>query len=165
MLFFSDSCFLQIGNTFYFAQLLIMGLIIVYNIVIFVLVMYHITCGRRGIDIDRRNETMLRVQQAISINALLGLTWVFGLLSLINEQSSFYFQIFFCVFNSLQGFLVFIMFCVRRKNVILVWKDWFSFDMMRANGSKRGNSELTSMHTPGVLSTTSDIPVEETCKA
>ena len=165
LLFFSDSCFLQIGNTFYYAQLLIMGLIIVYNIVIFILVMYRITCGRKSIGSsirsDSRAETLKRVQNAISITTLLGLTWVFGVLSLIDEQARFGFQVLFCGFNSLQGFVVFIMFCVRQKKVVLVWKDWFSFNMIRA--SKRGKYKFTSASTPGAAATpTLDIPLKKT---
>ena len=166
LFFASNSCFLQIGNTFYFAQLLIMGLIIVYNIVIFILVMYRITCGRkaRGSSTrsDSRAEILKRVHNAIAITALLGLTWVFGLLSLIDEQASFVFQVLFCIFNSLQGCVVFIMFCVRQKNVVLVWKDWFSFNTMRAR--KSGKSEFTSSATSGAASTTLDIPLKKTCK-
>ena len=41
---------------------------------------------------------------------LLGLTWLFGILAL--DDAKLVFQYLFCIFNALQGFFVFLFFCV-----------------------------------------------------
>ena len=90
--------------------------------------MRRLTCGRKTTSLDRnkREETLKRVHNAIAITFLLGLTWVFGLLSLIHEDSSLGFQYLFGIFNSLQGVLIFVMFCVRQEEVVAMWKEWIS---------------------------------------
>ena len=90
--------------------------------------MHRLTRGRMTTSSTRneREETWKRVHNAIAITSLLGLTWVFGLLSLIHEDSSFVFQVFFCIFNSLQGVFIFVMFCVRQAEVVAIWKEWIS---------------------------------------
>ena len=41
---------------------------------------------------------------------LLGLTWLFGVLAI--DDAKLAFQYLFCIFNTLQGFLVFVLFCI-----------------------------------------------------
>ena len=132
MLSSSFSCFIQIDYAFYFTHLLLLALVVVVNTIIFALVMHQLICGRKTTSLahikqDNREETLKRVHNAIAITFLLGLTWVFGLLSLIHEDSSLTFQVLFCIFNSLQGFVIFVMFCVRQPGVIAVWKEWISY--------------------------------------
>ena len=104
---------------------------------------------------DKRDETLKSVQNAIALTFLLGLTWVFGLLALIHEDSSIIFQYFFCIFNSLQGMFIFVMFCVRQKDVVNRWKEWFFCSKFcekkdRMNGDHRPSdkSEDLSKSTP-----------------
>ncbi|XP_055958783.1 adhesion G protein-coupled receptor E5-like [Patella vulgata] len=49
-----------------------------------------------------------------------GLTWVFGFLAI--SDARLVFQYIFTVLNSLQGFLIFILFTARDKNVRDYWK-------------------------------------------
>ena len=108
---------------FYFSLLLVIGLIIAFNIIIFVIVIYRLTCGRKT---SSRNpdKLLVRVRRAVAILTLLGLTWTFGLLSLIHQASSFTFQVLFCIFNSLQGLFIFVMLCILPEEVQKVWKKW-----------------------------------------
>ena len=123
-----SSCFIRIGYTFYFTHLLLLALVVVVNAIIFALVMHRLTYGRktRSLARDKREEMSKRVHNAIAITFLLGLTWAFGLLSLIHEDSSFAFQVLFSIFNSLQGFVIFVMFCVRQSDVVAVWREWIT---------------------------------------
>ena len=139
---FLFSCFIRIGNAFYFTHVLLLALVVAVNTVIFGLVMHRLTCGRMTTSLPRnkqeeREETLKRVQNAIAITFLLGLTWIFGLLSLIHRDSSFAFQVLFCIFNSLQGVVIFIMFCVRQPNVVAIWKEWISWCTPRATKDLR----------------------------
>ncbi|XP_071789474.1 adhesion G-protein coupled receptor G7-like [Asterias amurensis] len=124
----ADYCFLKPGNAFYFGQILIIGFVLLFNFIIFTLVMRRLTCARKGIsstsDRGNREETLRRLQNAVIISVLLGLTWVFGLLSLI-ETANFVFQILFCIFNSLQGLMIFILFCLRQQEIRKAWVAFF----------------------------------------
>ena len=98
--------------------------------------MHRLTCGRKTTSLthnqhDKREETLKRVHNAIAITTLMGLTWIFGLLSLIHEDFSLAFQVLFCIFNSLQGVVIFIMFCVRQPEVVTIWKGWISWNTPR----------------------------------
>ena len=53
------------------------------------------------------------------ISCLLGLTWIFGALTVMKADQTF--QIMFTVTNSLQGFFIFIIFCVHNSDVRLTW--------------------------------------------
>jgi len=51
----------------------------------------------------------------VTLLPILGLTWVFGLLSV--NSSYIVFEYLFAVFNSLQGLLIFLFFCLRNTEV------------------------------------------------
>ncbi len=132
VIFFFDSCFMQPSYAFYFADLLIIFLILIFNLVMFVMIIYKLTCGRK--DIARsssrdKKQSITRAVNAIAISAILGLTWIFGFLTIIeNRASSLAFQVLFCIFNSLQGFFIFLLFCVRPEEVREVWLRWLACD-------------------------------------
>ena len=54
-------------------------------------------------------------QNAVTISVLLGITWIFGFLAI--DEATFAFQLLFCLFNAFQGFIVFLLFCLRQEDV------------------------------------------------
>ena len=64
---------------------------------------------------SNKQELYSRLQSAITISVLLGLTWVFGFLAI--EGATFIFQLIFCLCNSLQGLVIFLLFCYRAEDV------------------------------------------------
>ncbi|XP_022088082.1 uncharacterized protein LOC110977874 isoform X2 [Acanthaster planci] len=115
-----DRCFLKPGTAFYVGQLLIIGLVFLFNLVVFALVFRKLTCvaGRVKGSPGESNRDMVarRLKAMVSVAVLLGLTWVFGLLSVWGTVS-FAFQVLFCICNSLQGLFVFLLFVVRQEKV------------------------------------------------
>ncbi|XP_030844054.1 adhesion G-protein coupled receptor G6-like [Strongylocentrotus purpuratus] len=120
-----DFCFLQ-----FWAQigglLIPMAIILLINIVIFILVVRQLLrsaniTGRvkREAKVERR-ETVQRVQNAICILLLLGLTWVAGYLLLIPFFSQVA-QPIFVILNSFQGFFIFLLYCVRKPHIRKKW--------------------------------------------
>ncbi|XP_038044139.1 adhesion G-protein coupled receptor G6-like [Patiria miniata] len=105
-------CFLEPGLVLYLGLLAPIGLILLHNIITFVLVMRSLLKVKEA---SRSQQISKRLQNAAGISALMGLTWCFGFLA-INE-AAFAFQLIFCLANSLQGVVVFIMFCARREEV------------------------------------------------
>lgn len=111
---------------FYIAVFGLVVLLLIYNIFIFVLVTWKLTCGRKTISAsaESQKETIRRLRNAFAISVLLGLTWTIGLLPVNDRILHLITSILFCCFNSLQGFLIFILFCLRHKEVQDAWKKW-----------------------------------------
>ena len=117
---------MQPKYAFYFADLLIIFLILAFNIVIFTLALRKLTCGRNK-DSNRKEGAITHAIRAIAMCAILGLTWVFGFLTIVeNRESNLTFQVLFCIFNSLQGMFIFVLFCARQEEARNIWKDWLA---------------------------------------
>ena len=56
---------------------------------------------------------------AFTCNVLLGITWIFALLAV--GKATVYFQWLFCIFNSLQGFFIFVFYTLRNQDVKKAW--------------------------------------------
>ena len=61
---------------------------------------------------------------------LFGLTWLFAILTFSGSGA---FQILFTVFNSLQGFFIFLFFCVFNKEAVESWKELLSCGKYKSN--------------------------------
>ena len=67
-----------------------------------------------------KRQTVVRLMiSLIGVMALFGLMWVFGALTI--REASTAFQFLFAVFNSLQGFFIFLFFCVFGKDGRELW--------------------------------------------
>lgn len=120
------SCFPRSGTpTFNFGVLLLVACILFYNVVIFVIVFYKLFLVRAQIKStsNSRKDVIRQVQNVVAISVLLGLTWIFGFLSLGGAR--FIFNLLFLLFCSLQGLFVFLLFCLRQKEARDVWKNCF----------------------------------------
>ncbi|XP_072177359.1 adhesion G-protein coupled receptor G2-like [Diadema setosum] len=116
-------CFVSPGPALYFGVLLLVAVLLLVNFVIFALVLKRLTC-RKTVAAHKADQgaTWRRVQNAVAITVLLGLTWIFGFLAIGGAR--FILNILFLLFNSLQGFFVFVMFCLRQKEVRDQWWRW-----------------------------------------
>ncbi|XP_071959919.1 adhesion G-protein coupled receptor G6-like [Antedon mediterranea] len=141
-----DYCFMKPGNPLYFGLLLISSIVLFINMVMFVLIIRGLTCQRTVTssklkDKSKMDELTTRLRQAISIMMLLGLTWIFGYFSIHSSDAvRFSFQLLFCVFNSLQGFVIFVFLCIRRKDVRDAWASCFCCLRTEATGSSTAMS-------------------------
>ena len=104
------SCFLPINYAFYFALVLLIGIILIFIAVIFVIVVNKIMC-KQGASTKNNTNAVTRLRRAVAIIVHLSLTWIFGLLSLI-PGSNLVFQYLFGIFISFQGFFIFVLLCL-----------------------------------------------------
>ena len=74
---------------------------------------------KRSKEKANKYTTIQMMANVTGISCLLGLTWVFGALTITKADQAF--QIVFTVTNSLQGFFIFIFFCVLNGDVRLAW--------------------------------------------
>ena len=102
-----------------------------FNIVIFIWVIVVLIGHTRSSATRRREEvsgkTMIRLMISISgVMFLFGLTWLFAILTFSAPGLRETFQILFTIFNSFQGFFIFLFFCVFNKDALESWKSVLS---------------------------------------
>eukprot|EP00057_Strongylocentrotus_purpuratus_P007693 XP_011662167.1 PREDICTED: EGF-like module-containing mucin-like hormone receptor-like 3 [Strongylocentrotus purpuratus] len=137
-------CFVRPGPALYYGVLLIVALLLATNFIIFGLVMQSLS-RRESIATHKTNETnsgemWRRVQNAFAISVLLGLTWLFGFLAIGGARLVV--NILFLILNSLQGFFVFLMFCVRQKEVREQWVRWMHCNFAELKPGQRRSNDL-----------------------
>ncbi|XP_041478594.1 uncharacterized protein LOC121426374 [Lytechinus variegatus] len=122
-----EYCFISPGPSLYFGMILPIGAILAFNSIIFTIVIYKLTCGRKTFAATNtrmskketmaktREEAIRRAQNVVAIGTLLGLTWSFGFLAVGNGRVAF--NALFAIFNSLQGVFVFFLFGIRQPEV------------------------------------------------
>ena len=122
----SFSCFIamwpRIGGL-----LIPIAFILAINLVIFVRVLHRLSRrveGRSLVGKTERRQRLRRCQNAVTILVLMGLTWVVGYLSIIRPASVFV-QGIFTILNSLQGYFIFMLYCVRQPLVRRIWRSQF----------------------------------------
>ncbi|XP_072022860.1 adhesion G protein-coupled receptor L3-like [Amphiura filiformis] len=116
-------CFPKVGLVTYLGILFPIALVLIHNMVCFALVLRSIFRPRPGVggrvrsesEKSEKNILTKRFHNTIAISCLLGLTWVFGFLAINDAMEVF--QWLFCLFNSFQGVFIFIIFCLKQKDV------------------------------------------------
>ena len=121
----SLSCFIGDVRVFFGAFLGPIFAILLFNAVIFILVIGALVNHNRnklGKTTDVKSERRRYMRFAINlfgIMVLFGITWILAAFTI--RGASLTFQILFAVFNSLQGFFIFIFFCVLSSDVRQQW--------------------------------------------
>ena len=119
------------GYAFYIAVVVPVAIVLVTNTVTLIIVMYNLyqhgqKKARKLTDGEENKKPMVdtamvikQTRIAFACNVLLGITWVFALLAV--GKATIFFQWLFCVFNSLQGFFIFVFYTVRNQDVKKAW--------------------------------------------
>ena len=119
----SSSCFLSNTAAFFSAFLGPVFIVILFNLVIFVIVIIVvIKHARRKLtskDQANRQTVIRRFISIVGVTALYGLTWLFGAFTIQGASEAF--QILFTIFTSLQGFFIFLFFCVFGREARELW--------------------------------------------
>ncbi|XP_038054084.1 uncharacterized protein LOC119726452 isoform X33 [Patiria miniata] len=103
------------------------GLILLFNIVVFTLVIRQFIktsnndLRRNRDEMSKRKLHKQRLQNALTVMTLMGLTWSIGYLNLV-QAISFPVQLVFCLLNTLQGYFIFMLYGVRRAEVRKHWR-------------------------------------------
>ena len=115
------SCFISNVTVFFAAFLGPILLILAFNAVIFIVVIAvlikHVI--KRSSGHSKKTHPIQLMTNIISVIILFGLTWIFGALTIMKAAPTF--QIVFTLLNSFQGFLIFIIFCVLKKEIRSSW--------------------------------------------
>ena len=97
-----------------------MVFVILINTITFSLIMYKLaTRPPNAADPNGGSEGLLKIKRAFGILILVGITWMFGFFAVADARLVFHYM--FAVCNSLQGFAIFIFYCVIQKKVRECW--------------------------------------------
>ena len=115
--------------------------VLLVNMVLFVLVVrVLIKHSRRKIvkskDAKKYKGTLKTFISIVSIMAMFGLSWLFGAFTI--SGASIVFSWLFVIFNSLQGFVLFLFFCVIGKDAREEWKSVLTCGRSRQKKRLRG---------------------------
>ena len=111
---FSFRCMLR-NKPFYISVLAPVAAILLVNLTVLLVVMVKLHNHGKRKQIGPFLRLFADIRIAFTCNVLLGCTWVFALFAV--GKAITIFQWFFCIFNSLQGFFIFLCYVVRNSEV------------------------------------------------
>ncbi|XP_041363782.1 adhesion G-protein coupled receptor D1-like isoform X2 [Gigantopelta aegis] len=121
-----------------------MGVIIA-NYVVVVLALKALFSTHAVMSKSRREKLRSGVRSISTLAPILGLTWVFGVFSV--NQDLVVFQYLFAIFNSLQGFFIFLFHCLLNKSVTHgfrhKWRGYKAQTVSTTGGSRKPGKSVT----------------------
>ena len=106
---YTCSCLLQ-GFPAVLAFLIPVALCVSVNTISFVFIFRSLMKSGSTITSTKKTTGIEQARRGAAISVYLGLTWIFGLFGI--GDAKLYFQYLFCIFNSFQGFMIFLFYCV-----------------------------------------------------
>jgi 7 transmembrane receptor (Secretin family) len=102
------------------------------NSILFSIVAYALLCGKTGEQLRStqtvESQRLSRFAAAFSCFIVLGLTWIFGLFAIGSIRILF--QILFCIFATLTGFFIFILYIITSKTKRTCWNGKFIYSIL-----------------------------------
>ncbi|XP_031569695.1 uncharacterized protein LOC116304162 isoform X2 [Actinia tenebrosa] len=117
-----NACWLSSDGGLIFAFIGPVLAVVLVNIIIFILVMRAMMTTHKMISADEIQKARVAGKCCAVLLPLLGLTWLFGVLAI--DSSTVVFLYLFAIFNSLQGFFIFIFHCLLDLQVQTAVKSW-----------------------------------------
>ncbi|XP_077985319.1 adhesion G protein-coupled receptor L4-like [Glandiceps talaboti] len=111
----SNNCWLAVSSGLIWAFVGPALVIILTNVVFLGMVVRVISRLQNCAEDDKYTKVRASVKAAIVLLPLLGMTWLFGLVS-VNRHTIF-FEYVFAILNSLQGFFIFVFYCFNSSEV------------------------------------------------
>nr|XP_040029884.1 adhesion G-protein coupled receptor G4 [Gasterosteus aculeatus aculeatus] len=113
-------CWLQDDVFFYVTVVAFILLILLCNTFVFIVVLIQIRQMRANKQPTSGLSSLHDLRAVVSLTVLLGLTWSMGFFSF--GPGKVFVMYLFSIFNSLQGFLVFLFHCLMKENVRKQWR-------------------------------------------
>ncbi|XP_072301762.1 uncharacterized protein [Eucyclogobius newberryi] len=125
-----EFCWIKNDVAFYVAVVAYFGVIFLFNFVMFIVVLVQLCRLKRQNPQNLQNRTTFQdIRSVLGITILLGLTWGFAFFAWgpVNEA----FMYLFAIFNTLQGFFIFVFHCAVKENVRRQWRTYLCCGRMR----------------------------------
>ncbi|KAM4546072.1 uncharacterized protein PAE49_018501 isoform 2-T2 [Odontesthes bonariensis] len=137
-----EFCWLRNDVAFYVAVVAYYCVIFLFNFIMFIVVLVQMRRIRKQNPHNSQYRTSLQdVRSVVGITILLGLTWGFAFFAW--EPVNLAFMYLFAIFNSLQGFFLFIFHCAVKENVRRQWKTYLCCGRMRLSENSEWSRTAT----------------------
>ncbi|XP_068104002.1 adhesion G-protein coupled receptor G4 [Hyperolius riggenbachi] len=113
-------CWIENDTVFYVAVVAYFGVIFLTNISMFIVVLLQIKSLKSTRSRDWKALFLHDIKSTLSLAFLLGLTWGFAFFAWGPVRIAFLYL--FAIFNTLQGFFIFVFHCLIKENVRRYWK-------------------------------------------
>ncbi|XP_055728701.1 adhesion G-protein coupled receptor G6-like isoform X3 [Salvelinus fontinalis] len=139
----SEFCWIRSQVVFYVTCVGYFSVLFLLNVAMFIVVMIQI-CGRNGKRSNHtlREEMLRNLRSVISLTFLLGMTWGFAFFAWGPVNLAFMYL--FSIFNSLQGFFIFIFHCALKENVQKQWRRYLCFGRFRLSDNSDWSKTATN---------------------
>ncbi|XP_030293856.1 adhesion G-protein coupled receptor G2-like [Sparus aurata] len=125
-----DFCWLKNDIAFYVAVVAYFCVIFLFNFVMFIVVLIQLCRIKRQNPHNSLHRSTLQDARSVAgITLLLGLTWGFAFFAWGPVNLAFMYL--FAIFNSLQGFFIFVFHCAVKENVRRQWRTYLCCGKMR----------------------------------
>uniref|UniRef100_A0A3B4Y887 Adhesion G-protein coupled receptor G2 n=1 Tax=Seriola lalandi dorsalis TaxID=1841481 RepID=A0A3B4Y887_SERLL len=125
-----DFCWLKNDIAFYVAVVAYFCVVFLFNFIMFIVVLVQLCRIKRQNPHNMQHRSILQdVRSVAGITLLLGLTWGFAFFAW--GPVNLPFMYLFAIFNSLQGFFIFVFHCAAKENVRRQWRIYLCCGTMR----------------------------------
>ncbi|XP_062262534.1 adhesion G-protein coupled receptor G2 [Platichthys flesus] len=123
-------CWLKNDIAFYVSVVAYFCVVFLFNVVMFIVVVVQLCRIKRQNPHNMQHRTTLQdVRSLVGITILLGLSWGFAFFAWGPVNLAFMYL--FAIFNSLQGFFIFVFHCAVKENVRRQWRIYLCCGKMR----------------------------------
>ncbi|PWA23033.1 hypothetical protein CCH79_00001915, partial [Gambusia affinis] len=137
-----DFCWIKNDIAFYVAVVAYFGVIFIFNIIMFVVVLVQLhRIKKQNPHNNKHRSTAQDVRSMIGITLLLGLTWGFAFFAWGPVNLAFMYL--FAIFNSLQGFFIFVFHCAVKETVRRQWRTYLCCGSMRLSENSEWSRTTT----------------------
>ncbi|XP_030601956.1 adhesion G-protein coupled receptor G2 [Archocentrus centrarchus] len=137
-----DFCWLKNDIAFYVAVVAYFCVIFLFNCIMFVVVMVQLCrLKRQNPHHVQYRSTLQDVRSVLGITVLLGLTWGFAFFAWGPVNLAFMYL--FAIFNSLQGFFIFVFHCAAKESVRKQWRIYLCCGKMRLSENSEWSRTAT----------------------
>ncbi|XP_037118984.1 adhesion G-protein coupled receptor G6-like [Syngnathus acus] len=140
--FTNQFCWMKADTYFYVTVVAFILLVLLCNVSVFVVVLRQIRkmSAKKRVSSTSSRSAMKDLRAVASLTVLLGLTWIIGFVSLGEARETMMYL--FTIFNSLQGFFVFLFHCLMKENVQKQWRMYLCCGALRL--TKRSDWSATA---------------------
>lgn len=107
------------GNSLRFGVILPTAAILLVNVCVFLYIFYSLRRSLAQFEHHARKYIKNQVRLSVLLFFLLGISWLFGILSVLNDNPVF--SYIFCLTSTLQGFVLFLFFIIFDEQTRLSW--------------------------------------------
>ncbi|MED6277992.1 hypothetical protein CHARACLAT_019177 [Characodon lateralis] len=141
-----EFCWIRNNIAFYVAVVAYFCVIFIFNVIMFIVVLVQLNRIKNQNPHNNRHRSVLQdARSVIGISILLGLSWGFAFFAW--GPVNLPFMYLFAIFNSLQGFFIFVLHCVVKETVRRQWRVYLCCGRMRLTENSEWSHTATQKNT------------------